>query len=568
MGVGSNKIKLNESQEYMLKKQLRNIICKISVNDKEKGYGFLCYFPKSKSRMLITDTFTFNKKDINDKSILELINKKNYDKKKKIDINIPRASFMNEDKKIMLLEIKDEDILNDDYFAEFDENINVNNANKYIDKKIYLLPYNLENSQFPTGKIININEKDDSIMHNFEKIIKENSYGPILLLDNFKVIGINQNKTKGIFLKNCFGEFEKVKELLNEEEERKKKEEERKKKEEEEEERKKKEEEEEEERKKKEEEEERKKKEEEEERKKRKKEGEKIKNKIIIKINIKSNDICKGMVYFFDKDFNCKRKGKGELCFMKDISEYGENKKLNITFPNNKQEKDLSFKNEFKPSEEDKNGNKDLEYKIEIEFNGKIKHCGYMFYDCCNITEVDLTNFDMSDVTDMKEMFNYCTNLKNIKFSGGVIEKVTNMNYMFNYCKNLEEIYLGNFKTDRVTSMGGMFQHCEKLKKIDLSRFDTESTVQLGCMFNDCYNLEEIILSNNFTVSKALFLPWMFYGCEKLEKLDLKHFVFEKAMDLTQLFEGCDKLDKIIVDRKYIDKFKKLYKGIQNKFVE
>ena len=52
------------------------------------------------------------------------------------------------------------------------------------------------------------------------------------------------------------------------------------------------------------------------------------------------------------------------------------------------------------------------ENNITIKFKMNIKSCNYMFSSSKNITEIDLSNFDASEVTDMKWMFNSCENLK------------------------------------------------------------------------------------------------------------------------------------------------------------
>ena len=545
MGIGSSKIQLNQNQEYRLKKQQKNVVCNIKINNVEKGDGFLCFCPKTKARILITDTRTFQEKDINDKNEMVLIlkNKENYS----IDLKIPRAYYMNQKEGIIMLEIKEEDNLNsgeDGNFVEFDDDINNNDTSKYNKKNIYLLPFELEKEKFPIGKITKVNEKDDLIEHNCENIKKNILYAPILLLENYKVIGFNRSQTKGIFLKKFLDEFEiRIEEQRKSEEQKKLKEEEQKKI-------------------------EAQKKKEEQKRKlnemlKLKEE----KNKIILHLEIKQEDFGKE-IYFLDSHYKGKKEAINEddINFMESIENYKNKIKMNITLPNKTEKKDMSFNNKFKPKKEDKIGNENNTYIIEIELPMKIKFCGYMFYNCSNITEVDLSKFDASEVTKMNDMFSYCTNIKTIKFKKQEINNVTNMNYMFNYCKNLEAIDLSQFNTRNVTHMGAMFQNCEKLEKIDLSNFDTKNVIQFGCMFNDCYNLKEIIFSDKFTSSKAMFIPWMFYGCENLEKIDLTYFQIYHIQDRTKVFEGCDKLNKIKVKSDSIYEYMQLFPEFEKKF--
>ena len=57
-------------------------------------------------------------------------------------------------------------------------------------------------------------------------------------------------------------------------------------------------------------------------------------------------------------------------------------------------------------------------------------------------------------------------NLSNINTS------VSNMNYMFSGCSSLENIDLTNFNISSLTQLSYIFSGCSSLKSIDLSKFD------------------------------------------------------------------------------------------------
>ena len=78
----------------------------------------------------------------------------------------------------------------------------------------------------------------------------------------------------------------------------------------------------------------------------------------------------------------------------------------------------------------------------------------YMFYECSLMEELNLSNFDSSNVT----------------------ASVTDMGFMFNECHKLKEIKgINNFNTSKVTNMKAMFNECHELEYLDLSNFDTSS---------------------------------------------------------------------------------------------
>ena len=54
-----------------------------------------------------------------------------------------------------------------------------------------------------------------------------------------------------------------------------------------------------------------------------------------------------------------------------------------------------------------------------------------MFNGCCKLNELDLSNFNTSNVTDMSYMFQRCTSLENLNISNFNMDKVKNTNGMF-----------------------------------------------------------------------------------------------------------------------------------------
>ena len=112
----------------------------------------------------------------------------------------------------------------------------------------------------------------------------------------------------------------------------------------------------------------------------------------------------------------------------------------------------------------------DTDNYIELIWNNSINNCGCMFYDCINITEINLSHFNTS--------------------------QVTYMNGMFYNCKSLTSLDLSHFNTSQVRNMYGMFRKCISLTSLDLSHFDTSQVTDMRIMFYNCTNLEYINLNN------------------------------------------------------------------------
>ena len=133
---------------------------------------------------------------------------------------------------------------------------------------------------------------------------------------------------------------------------------------------------------------------------------------------------------------------------------------------------------------------------VELKWDENINDCGYMFWKCSDITEIDLSNFKNSQVTQMNAMFAYCSSLTSINLSNLDTMKVLSMNWMFAYCSSLNSLDLSNFNTAEVRNMNTMFGDCTLLTSLDLSKFDTSKVEKIFDMFYNCIKLEYINLNN------------------------------------------------------------------------
>lgn len=110
-----------------------------------------------------------------------------------------------------------------------------------------------------------------------------------------------------------------------------------------------------------------------------------------------------------------------------------------------------------------------------------------MFNECEKLTSLDLSNFNTSKVTNMRSMFSNCSSLTSLNLSNFDTSKVTNMNRMFNYCKKLTELNLSSFNTESVKDMGNMFFQCDLLANLNVSGFNTSNVTTWGDMFWDTF---------------------------------------------------------------------------------
>lgn len=80
----------------------------------------------------------------------------------------------------------------------------------------------------------------------------------------------------------------------------------------------------------------------------------------------------------------------------------------------------------------------------------------YMFYGCSNLKTIsNFESVDMSEVTDISNMFNGCSSLTSITFGD----------------------------TEKLSGMSAVFQNCKALKTVDLSRVNAQNVTSTYCMF-------------------------------------------------------------------------------------
>ena len=68
----------------------------------------------------------------------------------------------------------------------------------------------------------------------------------------------------------------------------------------------------------------------------------------------------------------------------------------------------------------------------------------------------------------MSWMFCFCLSLKELNLSNFNTNNVTDMNFMFSGCPLLNELNLSNFNTNNVTNMSGMLSKCSDELKLKI----------------------------------------------------------------------------------------------------
>ena len=164
------------------------------------------------------------------------------------------------------------------------------------------------------------------------------------------------------------------------------------------------------------------------------------------------------------------------------------------------------FKREYYPDEVYINGYKtsnvtysynlnETDNIIELIWYNLINSCDHMFYECSDITEIDLSNFNTSNVKNMQNMFHECSSLTSLNLSNFDTSKVKDMSRMFQGCSSLTSLNLSNFDTPKIEWMMFMFNYCTNLEYINMLKLKEGFYTGLVYYFNMFENV-----SNNIVV--------------------------------------------------------------------
>lgn len=190
--------------------------------------------------------------------------------------------------------------------------------------------------------------------------------------------------------------------------------------------------------------------------------------------------------------------------------------------------------------------------------------CGYMFDGCKQLNSLDVSNWNVGKVQNFSNMFAGCTKLTSIKgldtwkankddaTNANATASAQYMSSMFAYDRSLTELDLSNFDTSNVTTFNSMFDSCDKLNSITgLSQWNTEDATDMSSMFAYDINLTSLNLANSdkgtsFNTSKVTTFEAMFSGCSNLTSITgISNWKNSKATDMSSMFAYDSSLQKL-----------------------
>ena len=149
----------------------------------------------------------------------------------------------------------------------------------------------------------------------------------------------------------------------------------------------------------------------------------------------------------------------------------------------------------------------------------KVTDMSYMFY-ASGLTNLDVSNWDTSQVTTMYSMFAGTNSLTNLDVSRWNTSKVTTMHSIFTGASSLTNLDVSRWDTSKVTDMDGMFNGASSLTNLDVSRWDTSNVKQMRSIFSNVSSVTSLDVSG-WNTNKVTDMMYMFYDTNKLKELKL-----------------------------------------------
>ena len=201
--------------------------------------------------------------------------------------------------------------------------------------------------------------------------------------------------------------------------------------------------------------------------------------------------------------------------------------------------------------------NKDYhDAKIVVKTFGELRQIIEYRYDKLGPgTKQDPIDFNDIDVSNLDSFYSSFTgigifedtNFKYIDISDWDVSNVTDMDRMFLNCIELESVGdISNWDVSNVTDISGMFYDCASFNQ-DISCWNVSSVTGMASVFCRCRSLNQDL--SKWDVSNVNDMSYMFYGCESFNK-DISSWDVSKVGYNKLMFTNCP------IKEEYKPKFK------------
>ncbi|MGX7200839.1 hypothetical protein BCR22_06490 [Enterococcus plantarum] len=180
-----------------------------------------------------------------------------------------------------------------------------------------------------------------------------------------------------------------------------------------------------------------------------------------------------------------------------------------------------------------------------------VQHMNDMFFQAYNLLNLDVSNWDTSNVVHMSRMFFDVYKIKSLNVSNWNTSNVTNMDSIFQRARSLSDLNVSNWDTSNAKYMNSMFRETNHLKNLDLSKWNTSNVINMNRMFASAHNLKNLDLSN-WNISNVKNLDSMFSYARGLTSLDISNWDTSNVINMNAMFDYATDLASLTLGEKSI----------------
>ena len=140
---------------------------------------------------------------------------------------------------------------------------------------------------------------------------------------------------------------------------------------------------------------------------------------------------------------------------------------------------------------------KDGFIKMKIYFLDPLPSLDFLFYECNDLINVDLSHINTTNMSRISYTFYNCKNVEQVNFTLLDTSNIEYMEFLFAGCENLVDIIgLESLNTSLIKYTTGMFFDCKNLQVANLSSFDLDNVEEQHGMFVNTTSLQMVNLGN------------------------------------------------------------------------
>lgn len=174
-----------------------------------------------------------------------------------------------------------------------------------------------------------------------------------------------------------------------------------------------------------------------------------------------------------------------------------------------------------------------------------------MFGEDYEMQSYDIKSWDVDKVKNFEFMFNQNYAVTSLDLTGWTTKSATSMQNMFSSMYTLTELKIDTFDTSNVSNFAKMFDNERAMVNLDLSALNTSNATTMWKMFYNMYALKNLNITN-FDTSKVTNMQEMFIGTNGIEVLDLSSFDTSKVTNFNNMFTNTTSLKTIYVSDSFV----------------